>query len=374
MVGKVRRESLVRLFLAGALCVATQVHAQNVDFDSAGDLQNEFNIQPGTIGTFYAQVPNGGITGGAVDVFATGNTTDTVFFNKATPSPGGVTLTTSLSFRYDAALRNTDYGFPLILGFSRSAANGIEAGAYLQIYNDTTNRVIPVIFGANNETHAGPGGTLTSGNWYRLTSNLQSIGGTGRAVVSASLVDYGPSGTQPQFFFPAFSQEILAFSGNSPVALFPAFRAFKTGGADLLDNFSVATGSTLPSPGRVANLSTRGRVGQGDDTLIGGVIVQGDTSRKVIVRAIGPSLSPLGVPGAVDDPVLSLFDASGNQIAHNDNWRSDQEQEILETHLAPTNDKEAAILITLAPGNYTAVVRGANGATGIGLVEVYDLQ
>jgi hypothetical protein len=215
---------------------------------------------------------------------------------------------------------------------------------------------------------------LTSGHWYRLTSNLQSIGGTGRAIVSTWLVDQGLAGTQSQLLLPAFSKEILAFSGNSPVALFPGFRAFKTGGADLLDNFSVATGATISSPGRVANLSTRGRVGQGDDTLIAGVIIQGDTSRKVVVRAIGPSLSPLGVPGTVADPVLSLFDASGNQIAHNDDWRTDQEQEIIETHLAPTNDREAAIVITLAPANYTAVVTGANGAGGIGLVEVYDLQ
>jgi hypothetical protein len=108
--------------------------------------------------------------------------------------------------------------------------------------------------------------------------------------------------------------------------------------------------------------------------LIGGLIIQGDTAKKVIVRAIGPSLSQFGVPGAVSDPVLTLFDASGNQIAQNDNWRSNQQQEIIDTHLAPTNDFEAAIVLTLAPGNYTAVVTGANGATGVGLVEVYDLS
>lgn len=368
-----RREFIVRLLPVLALVLAAGANGQSVDFDSPGDLQNKFVIGPGTIGTFYAQVPNGGITGGAVDVFANGDTTDTVYFKNSTPSPGEATLTTSLFFRYDAALRNSaEYGFPLVLGFSRTSTGGIESGVYLEIFNDTTNKMFPVIFGAANETHAATGGTLISGHWYRLTLNLQPIGGTGRALVSASLVDYGVSGLQPQNYFAPFSKEVLAFSGSSPAALFPAFRSFKSGGADLLDNFSVATGGTLPSPGRLANISTRGRVGNADDTLIAGTIVQGDTSKRVLVRALGPSLSQFGVPGPVDNPVLTLFDASGTQIAQNDNWRSDHEQEISDTHLAPPNDLEAAIVLSLSPGNYTAVVT-ANGAPGVGLVEVYDL-
>jgi hypothetical protein len=222
----VRYESLVRLLVAGSVIVATHVQGQSVDFDSAGDLQNKFDILPGTNGTNYSQVSAGGITGGAVDVLATGDTTDTVVFKSSTPSPGESTIGTALFFRYDATLRNsTAYEFPLILGFSRTAINGIEAGVYLQTYNDTTNRMLPVLFGAQNETHAGPTGTLISGHWYRLQLNLQPLGGTGSVVLSMSLVDFGLSGQQPEIYFPAFSKEVVAFSGNSPVALFPAFRS-----------------------------------------------------------------------------------------------------------------------------------------------------
>jgi hypothetical protein len=372
---EVRCESLVRLLFPGALLIAIQAHAQTVNFDSPGDLVTQFDVVPGNNGSTYSQLSTGGITGGAVDVLATGDTTDSVVFKASTPSPGESTIGTALFFRYDATLRNsTAYGFPLVLGFSRTAINGVEAGVYLQTYNDTTNRVLPVIFGGQSETHAGPTGTLISGHWYRLQVNLQPLSGTGRVVVSMSLVDYGPSGQQPQIYFPTFSNEVPAFGGNNATALFPAFRSFKSGGADLLDNFSVFTGGTLPSSSRLANISTRGRVGNADDTLIGGLIVQGDTTEQVLVRAVGPSLFQFGVPGAVSDPFLKLFDASGTEIAQNDNWRSTQEQEIINTHLAPTNDLEAAIVIFLAPGNYTAVVTGANGATGVGLVEVYDLQ
>lgn len=377
------RLRLLRLLLLSALLVLTSVQAQVVDFDSAGDLQNKFTLAPGTSATSYSQVSSGGITGGAVDVFSTSasNDTDTVYFKSSTPSPGGATLSTSLFVRYDSALRNSAaYEFPLVLGFSNSTTlsgythsvtEGIEVGVYLEIYNDTTDRFFPVVFGAG-ETHAGSTATLISGHWYRVTANVQPIGGTGRAVLSTSVVDFGASGQQPEIYLSTFSQEVFAFSGSSPTALFPAFRAFKSGGADLLDNFAVSTSSTLPTPSRLANISTRGRVSNADDTLIAGIIVQGDTPQRIVVRALGPSLSQFGVPGAVADPVVTLVDASGNQIAENDNWRSSQEQQITDTDLAPTNDLEAAILISVVPGNYTAVVK-ANGTAGVGLVEVYGL-
>ena len=87
----------------------------------------------------------------------------------------------------------------------------------------------------------------------------------------------------------------------------------------------------------------------------------------------GPALSQFNVSGFIPDPVFDLFDQAGNVIAHNDNWRSTQEQEIISTGLVPPDDKESAIITTLQPGNYTAIVSGANGITGIGLVEVYDV-
>jgi hypothetical protein len=114
-------------------------------------------------------------------------------------------------------------------------------------------------------------------------------------------------------------------------------------------------------------------VGTGDNALIGGFIITGTQLKRVIVRAIGPSLP---IPGALADPVLELRNASGALIRANDNWRSDQEAQIIATGIPPSNDLESAIVGILAANNsaYTAIVRGVNGTTGIGLVEAYDLD
>ncbi|HKP02885.1 MAG TPA: hypothetical protein VJU77_05915 [Chthoniobacterales bacterium] len=126
---------------------------------------------------------------------------------------------------------------------------------------------------------------------------------------------------------------------------------------------------------RLANISTRGFVGTGDQVMIGGVIVTGDAaaSARVLIRAIGPALTNFGVTGALSDPVLELHDDNGALMASNDNWRSSHEAEVVATNLAPSRDVESAIVETLAPGNYTAIVGGAAGTTGVGLIEVYHL-
>ena len=95
---------------------------------------------------------------------------------------------------------------------------------------------------------------------------------------------------------------------------------------------------------------------------------------RVLVRAIGPSLTNFGVPNALQDPTLELHDNNGTLLASNDNWRSDQEAEIIATGLPPSNDLESAIVRDLTPGNYTAIVRGVNGTTGIAVVEAYGLN
>lgn len=118
----------------------------------------------------------------------------------------------------------------------------------------------------------------------------------------------------------------------------------------------------------VLNLSARGSVMRGDNVSIGGLIVSGESPLRVIVRAIGPSL-PL--PGALGNPTIELHDGNGAFIASNDNWRSDQEAEVIATGLPPPNDLESAIVRNLAPGNYTAIVRGVNSTTGIAVVEAY---
>jgi hypothetical protein len=128
----------------------------------------------------------------------------------------------------------------------------------------------------------------------------------------------------------------------------------------------------------LANISTRGFVEAGDNVMIGGFIVGGDGGRNVsvIVRAIGPSLGDANppVPSALADPILELHDGNGATLASNDNWKDTQEAEIIASTVPPTNDKESAIVATLAPGAYTAVVSGKNNTTGVALVEAYNLH
>ncbi len=134
----------------------------------------------------------------------------------------------------------------------------------------------------------------------------------------------------------------------------------------------------IPAPASPAlvNISTRLRVQAGDNALIGGFILLGSAPKKIIVRGIGPSLAINGqpIPGRLDDPILRLFDAAGNQLGANDNWmESPQKQEIMNTQLNPTDPKESALIATLQPGNYTVNLSGVSG-TGIGVVELYDLD
>ena len=126
---------------------------------------------------------------------------------------------------------------------------------------------------------------------------------------------------------------------------------------------------------RQLNISTRLKVGTGEDVLIGGFIIDGTTPRKVILRAIGPSLTEDdGLTGTLQDPVLGLHDPAGATIATNDNWRDTQETEIEMTGIPPNDDREAALVQTLPPGAYTAIVSGKNDTTGTALVEAYDLD
>jgi phospholipase/lecithinase/hemolysin len=126
--------------------------------------------------------------------------------------------------------------------------------------------------------------------------------------------------------------------------------------------------------GEAANISTRGMAGTGENVLIGGFIVTGSDSKKVLVRAIGPSLTSFGISGVLADPTVTIYDTNHAIVATNDNWKSNQQAEIQATGLAPQNDLESAVIVTLPPGSYTAIVSGNNGGTGIALAEVYDLD
>jgi K319L-like, PKD domain len=143
-----------------------------------------------------------------------------------------------------------------------------------------------------------------------------------------------------------------------------------TTGIGLVEVYDLQTSASS----KLANLSTRGFVGAAQDVMIGGTIVTGPDTARVVFRALGPSLTAVGIPNAIGDPQLDLFDGNGARVSSNNNWKDSQAAAIASTGLAPSNDLESAILTDLAPGNYTAVVSGVNGATGVALVEAYHLQ
>jgi hypothetical protein len=131
-----------------------------------------------------------------------------------------------------------------------------------------------------------------------------------------------------------------------------------------LDNSSAAA--------QLGNISTRGLVQTGNDVLIGGFILVGDSDSRVLVRALGPSLASQGVSSALQNPTLQVNDANGVVIA-NDNWKESQQAAIEATGLAPSDNRESAVVASLPPGAYTAIVSGKNNTTGIALLEIYLL-
>jgi hypothetical protein len=147
---------------------------------------------------------------------------------------------------------------------------------------------------------------------------------------------------------------------------------------------SVTVSSPIaPAPTTLGNISTRGFVQTGDNVMIGGFIIEGSGPKTVIIRAIGPELTHYGVPNALADPTLELHNGTGALIASNDNWQTThiggiitagQVSAIQNSGHAPTQASESAMIATLQPGNYTAIVRGANNTTGVALVEVDDLS
>ncbi len=254
---------------------------------------------------------------------------------------------------------------------SSSACGG---GIFTEDGSSTTSRSTII---ALNDSSTGPDvcGSLTSqgfnliGNDAGATITPQSsdLIGTSAAPIDPLLgpLQYNGGRTYTRALQPS-SPAVNSGDPNSPVS---DQRGYFRAGVSDIGAFEFA--GTVPVS--LANISTRLRVETGDNVLIGGFIITGTQPKKVIVRGIGPSL-PLS--GALTDPILELRNSSGALIAVNDNWRSDQEAEIIATTIPPSNDLESAVVATLPAGNaaYTAIVRGVNNGTGIGLVEAYDLN
>lgn len=166
-------------------------------------------------------------------------------------------------------------------------------------------------------------------------------------------------------------------SGSFAQVIFPDLRSgFQFSAQFVNGRYEVTALSDGAPAAGLLNVSTRGQVGVDDDALIAGFIVTGTTDKQVLIRGLGPSLAAGGISlsDLLADPTLELRDQTGALITFNDNWMdSPQRQAIIDSMLAPSDDREAAILATLAPGSYTAILRGAGEGTGLGIVEVYNL-
>lgn len=196
---------------------------------------------------------------------------------------------------------------------------------------------------------------VTNDNWKDDSSQVQPIKDTGvppsNDRESAIVATFQPGN---------FTAIVRGKNGGTGIGL-----------VELFDLGTVTQDTTARA--KLAQISTRGTVRTGDDVMIGGFIVQG-VATKTLLRGIGPELTAKGVTGALQDTVLELHNGSGTVIAMNDDWRATQESEIIATTVPPTDDRESAIVATLNPGSYTAVLRGKNNTMGVALVEVYALQ
>jgi hypothetical protein len=179
-----------------------------------------------------------------------------------------------------------------------------------------------------------------------------------------------PSGTVPAGLKPSNPAEAVIVASLAPGSYTAVLRSADGAEGDaLLELYDLAPGNST-----VRNISTRGGVGTEDDVMIGGFIIGGTTPAKIMVRAIGPSLAAFGVTDVLPDPVLELHDKDGSLIYRNDNWRTLQAQQIIDTNIPPSDESESAIIATLAPDAYTAIVHDAGTAQGVALVEVYMLD
>lgn len=170
---------------------------------------------------------------------------------------------------------------------------------------------------------------------------------------------------------PADEHEAVITATLQPGSYTAVLRGVRDGvGVALVEAYDL----TANSASKLANISTRGKVETGDNVMIGGFILGGDQSTTTVVRALGPSLTQFGVPGTLDDPTLAVHDGNGALLAQDDDWRMYQEQLLIDSGLAPTDNRESAMILWLNPGAYTAIVRGKDDGFGVGLVEVYNLD
>jgi hypothetical protein len=303
---------------------------------------------------FSTAVASGGTA--TVQLTATGDDSNEsaaspTFFNLTFNGQPGETLnqfTIDLSTTPLVFDQSADLGFPFTVGQN-------SGGVSISPSFSADLRVLTLNFGDSFT----PGQTISFG----VDRDLAAINAGGNSADLLAGADIAAVVDAGQMLYGAFGNQL----GKSFVA---------TDGYGLVDAKAAVqsiVGHGPAATGVPVNLSTRGTVGAGDDVLIGGLIIEGSASKQVIVRALGPSIP---VPGALSNPTLELHDGNGNMLAFDDNWQDDPAQaaKIQATTIPPSDPRESALVESLLPGNYTAIVRGAGNATGVALVEVYDLD
>jgi hypothetical protein len=212
------------------------------------------------------------------------------------------------------------------------------------------------------ELHLPDGSVITNNDWIDNSSSDQA------ALVAAGLAPSDNLESAILMKLPPVDDSVAGSGLYTAIV-----RGNNTGtGVGLIEVYDMDDSTTTVS--QLANISTRGNVGIGDDVLIGGFISgPGSDDGKVLMRAIGPSLTSAGVSGALQNPTLELFDENGDSVAFNDDWQDTAGDEILATGLEPANDSEAAILAAQVAGSYTIIVRGVDNSTGVALVEAYHV-
>ena len=215
--------------------------------------------------------------------------------------------------------------------------------------------------------HNGPREYTTRGMFWAPTGKKNSSGTPSHSR------EVGSNGAWSSNDYPGMASE-LAFQifGTGGTAATPTPTATPSATVTPTPQPSASPSPTPPGQRQLLNIATRLRVQTGDNVLIGGLIVTGNGKKKVIIRALGPSLSQL-FSGALQNTTLQLYQGQ-TLLAANDDWKESQRQEIEQTGIPPSDDRESAIVYSLDPGSYTAVLSGRDNTTGIGVIEAYDLD
>ncbi len=334
----------------------------------------EAQLIVGSDGNFYGLTNRGGASGGdggngsifqakmdgtvtKIFTFRGGSTAPGSFLNALVQGSDGALYGTSKqggARQFGTVFRATLAGSVTLLHeFQDPFVDGISPGGLVQGSNGNFYGNLLEGFGSDpSSLRFGPGGffEIKTDGTFTLLAKLTPDTATGPSNPVGGLVEIGTN---------VFAS--LTGAGG-------------TGGNGTVLSLTV-TGSTPVANARLINVATRLRTGTGDDVLIAGFVVGGTGNKRVVIRALGPSLAAAGVPGTLGDPSLGVFNGSGQSVGANDNWgqlSAADQAALAGFNLTPSNGLESALVLSLPPGGYTAIVRGANGTTGNCIVEVYD--